>query len=153
MTKPTIKKPVYERQFTIVAAGAPRTEAELRVEVRRALAEALQESGEKSGLTAKTEPHGGFLGIGAEWIWFVHMLPTAKAAADAVILGGLGKAGGKLFDVFLEKLRRRNIIAKAAPETKAVSIKDISTEKAKATDHKSSDNRQKNRTRSSRPKR
>jgi hypothetical protein len=106
-----IQKPVYSRQFTIVAVGPSRSETEVRKQV----------------------DEGGFFGAAAAWSWVFHALPDAKTAIDAVVLGGLGKAGGKLFEIFLEKLKAKNILPQAGPQSRAEADRALLAKKPKPT--------------------
>lgn len=105
------KKPLYSRQFTLVALGASRSPEQVQQEVRLARLEALEDYIEEA---IQAEPVEGFLAGGLESLWLFAILPGAKAAALG-FAGGLGKkAADKLYDFFENRLRKRNLLPKAA---------------------------------------
>jgi hypothetical protein len=119
---------LYSVRISLGSAGRMRTEAQLRSEIDEALASAvdqLKKSPKHRGIGARIEPEGGFLGLGAEWMWlFVAAEEIAVGAGRNFASGMMKKLGEKsgeaLFDLFAKELRKRNItLGKTAPVTRS----------------------------------
>lgn len=112
MKRSSKKKPLYSRQFSLVALGPSRSQEQIQQEIKNAVQEALQDYVED---IVQAEQIQGFLAGGLEWLWLFAILPGTKAAGLG-FAGVLGKkAGDKLFDFFEKRLRQRNLQPKAAP--------------------------------------
>lgn len=121
MKRSSKKKPLYSRQFSLVALGPSRSEEQIQQEIKKAVQEALQDYVED---IVRAEQIQGFLAGGLEWLWLFAILPGTKAAGLG-FAGAFGKkAGDKLYDFFEKRLRQRNLQAKADPSK---AIKDSSS--------------------------
>jgi hypothetical protein len=129
---------VYAARITIIPTGRERTEAQLRSAVSEALAAAhkkFEQDREYEEIDAAVESEGGFLGLGAEWIWlFVALAPYAAEAAKGFVAGAAKKigerAGEKLFEYFLQELRDRNLNPGSptpAPEITSITMPVVKT--------------------------
>ena len=98
----------YSRAFLLIPVGAARSEEKIREDVQKALDEAIADFADRR-IKPTVEPEGGFLGAGVDWSWWFHLFTVA-----GIIIGrsALEKAGGELFELFFEKLRKHNLIPK-----------------------------------------
>ncbi len=129
---------VYAARVAIIPTGRRRTEAQLRSAISEALAAArrkLEQDSDYEGIDAAVESEGGFLGLGAEWIWlFAALAPYAAEAAKGFVTGATKKigekTGEKLLEYFLQELRDRNLnpgSATPAPEITSVTMPVVKT--------------------------
>lgn len=110
MAEDSGRTPEQVLRFTLSAVGPSRTEEELRAAAEEALKEALREFGERD-LQAQAEPEGGFLGMGIDWIWLLHvMLPYLQKGAEGMATYAGTQAAKKLFQYFAKALRKRDIL-------------------------------------------
>jgi hypothetical protein len=123
----------YAARITIAPTGRRRSELEVRAAVAEALAAAREKIAKAPGykkVDAVIESEGGFLGLGAEWIWlFVTLAPYANEGVKAFVSGAAKKigerAGEKLLELLLKELRDRNLGPSApspAPDIASVAV-------------------------------
>jgi hypothetical protein len=123
----------YAARITIAPTGRRQSEAEVRAAVAEALAAAREKIAKAPAykrVDAVIESEGGFLGLGAEWIWlFVTLTPYVNEGVKALVSGAAKKigeqAGEKLLELFLKELRDRNLgpsTPSPAPDIVSVSV-------------------------------
>lgn len=101
---------VYSRQFSLTSVGSGKSEEQIQRDVNDARLEAIRDYVAE---VVQIERGQGFLAGGLESLWLFALLPGVKAAGLG-FAGALGKkAGDKLYELFEERLRERNLLPKA----------------------------------------
>ena len=91
-------------RFSLKPVGPPRSEEQIKNDVKAALEEALKRLGEEQkNVSAEAEPEGAFLGVAIATIWLL------KTIGTGLVSGGAAAAGKRLFDYFADSLRSRNL--------------------------------------------
>lgn len=101
-------------RFSITPVGAARDEATIAAQIEAARKEGFKKfaagSPKRKRVTAKTEPEGGFLAGGVEWIWLLHVASPYLVKAGEGLATGIGVETAKLlFKRVAAALRKRNL--------------------------------------------
>jgi hypothetical protein len=112
--KPSTKTAAAVLRFSITPVGAVRDEATIVAQIEAARKEAFKKfaagSPKRKRVEARTEPEGGFLAGGVEWIWLLHVASPYLVKAGEGLATGIGVETAKLlFKRIATALRKRNL--------------------------------------------